>query len=144
MVAADDPRWTERSNRPTRHVGYRRLRVVQNGKLLVQEFAERLEPFDPVRNAWLSWLDPGGWICEHRDAGPHYERWQIPLSRAGQFIQGDHPIDHEVDVPFRVRHDLPHQVCNDDDAPRLSLIVDRDIIVQPDSTPLTYTEGAPT
>lgn len=119
------------------HEGYRQRMVVANGELLESRFAGLLEQFTPVRTAWLSWIEPGGFVVEHIDAGPHYERWQVPLSVAGKLYQDGEPVAHEVGVPFRVHHDRWHSVDNRDGSePRVSLVVDRDVIVSEAATPL--------
>lgn len=123
------------------HHGYRRCSVVSNGQLREPRFADLLAPLGPVRTAWLSWIEPGGFIVEHIDAGPHFERWQIPLSEAGVLLQDGVPVVHEVGVPFRVRHDRWHSVDNrTGDAPRVSLVVDRDMPVNLERTPLRIRE----
>lgn len=98
-----------------------------------------LASFAPVRDAWLSWIEPGGYVVEHIDAGPHYERWQIPFSAAGRMVVDDEPIAHEVGVPFRVEHHRWHRVENDSDEPRVSLVVDRDVVVSATRSPLRLT-----
>lgn len=97
-----------------------------------------LVDFQPVKAAYLSCLDPGGYIKPHQDRGPHYERWQIPIRPAGWFRVGDDLIQQEAGVPFRVEHWQWHEVVNDTDRQRIHLIVDRNIIVQPDQTPLEW------
>lgn len=94
-------------------------------------FADVLGEYDPVWAAWLSWLDPGGYIAPHTDAGPHRQRWHVPISTAGTGPSGP-AIDG---VPFRVEHWLPHQVDNPTDQPRVHLVIDRDVIVHPHLTP---------
>lgn len=118
------------------HHGYRQVSVVTAGTLRLPEFADTLAPFAPVRDAWLSWIDPDGFVVEHIDAGPHRERWQIPYTEAGTLYDGDTAVTHEVGVPFRVHHDRWHSVRNDDTTPRISLVIDRDVIVNLEPTPL--------
>lgn len=119
------------------HHGYRQCMVVVNGTIVEPRFAEMLEHLQPVRTAWLSWIEPGGYVVEHIDAGPFYERWQVPLSEAGALYQDGEPVPHEVGVPFRVHHDRWHSVDNRAGSePRVSLVVDRDVIVDPASSPL--------
>ena len=117
------------------HEGYRRVVVVSGGNLERPQFADLLAEFAPVREAWLSWIDPGGFVVEHIDGGPHYERWQIPFTEAGTLYEDGRPVAHEVGVPFVVHHDRWHAVRNDTDHPRISLVIDRDVIVQPARTP---------
>lgn len=118
------------------HHGYRRVVVASAGELLLPQFDSILAPFTTVRDSWLSWIDPGGFIVEHIDAGPHFERWQIPFTESGQLIQDGQPVAHAVGVPFRVHHDRWHSVRNDGGVPRISLVIDRDVIVSPARTPL--------
>lgn len=119
------------------HHGYRRAVVVNGGAWYLPAFADLLEPLRPVREAWVSWIEPGGYIVEHIDGGPYFERWQIPLSESGVLIQGDEPVAHEVGVPFRVEQWRWHSVRNDSDEPRVSLVVDRDISAGVPSAPFT-------
>ena len=118
------------------HSGYRQVQVVAGGTLRIPAAAPLLAPFEPIHDAWLSWIDPGGFVVEHIDAGPHYERWQIPLTEAGKLIQNGTAVAHEVGVAFRVHHDDWHSVRNDDPTPRVSLVIDRAVIVSPARTPL--------
>jgi hypothetical protein len=99
-------------------------------------FAEWLDGLAPVAEAWVSWIEPGGHVVEHIDAGPHRERWQVPLSEDGRLITDGVPVAHQVGVPFPVRHWEWHEVDNrTGTGPRVSLVVDRDVIVKPDRTP---------
>lgn len=109
------------------HHGYRQITVALAGRIERPEFADILEQFQPIRGAWLSLIEPGGYIVEHIDAGPYYERWQLPLTTAGCLIQNGQPVRHEPGVPFRVRQFDWHSVCNPDPTPRISLVIDRDI-----------------
>jgi hypothetical protein len=95
------------------HDGYRQVTCATHGTITRLDWL--LEPFAPVWDAWLSWIEPGGWIAPHRDAGPHRERWQLPISPTGE--------------AFRVEHWAPHAVWNDTPRPRVHLVVDRDVIV---------------
>lgn len=101
-----------------------------------------LDDFAPVRDAWLSCLDPGGFIRPHRDAGPYYERWQVPIQSAGWLAHDD---DNQRHAPageaFRVKHWRPHSVCNDYDHPRIHLVLDRDVIVLADTAPFELIQG---
>ena len=118
------------------HHGYRQVVVVSMGRLVLPQFADILAGFTPVREAWLSWIDPGGFVVEHIDGGPHYERWQIPFTEAGTLYEDGVAVAHEVGVPFVVHHDRWHAVRNDDPTePRISLVIDRDVIVSPARTP---------
>lgn len=95
-----------------------------------------LDEFAPIRDAWLSWIDPGGFIVPHIDKGPHYERWQVPVATAG-VMNGVAAIDG---VPFRVRQWERHQVRNDDPRPRVHLVIDRDVVANPARNPFTIFE----
>lgn len=118
------------------HHGYRQVTVALAGRIHLPQFVAWLEPFAPVRGAWLSRIEPGGFIVEHIDAGPHYERWQIPLTVSGVLSHDGNPVAHQVGHPFAVRHFDWHSVRNDDPTDRISLVIDRDVIVRPDAHPL--------
>jgi hypothetical protein len=77
-------------------------------------------------------LEPGGYIVEHIDAGPYYERWQLPFTTGsyGTFTQ-------QAGVPFPVRHYDWHHVANDADEPRISLVIDRDVPLPISSAPFS-------
>lgn len=113
------------------HHGYRQATVAHNGRLNHPRFGVVLEPFQPVRDAWLSWIEPGGFVVCHIDAGPHYERWQLPITGFGS-LNGERA---EPGVPFRVHHDRWHHVRNDDTHPRVVLVIDRDTLASRDRTP---------
>jgi hypothetical protein len=119
------------------HEGYRRAVVINGGAWYVPELAAILEPLQPIRECWVSWIDPGGFIVEHHDAGPYFERWQIPLTEAGTLHQDGVPVAHEVGVAFRVHQYRWHSVSNDTDEPRVSLVIDRDIPAGVPSQPFT-------
>lgn len=108
------------------HHGYRRVTLPD----LAGPFAEVLSVFAPIRDAWVSWIDPGGFIAPHRDGGPYYDRWQVPIRTAGWTEQA---MAEEATngVPFRVRHWLTHSVRNPTGEPRIHLVIDRDVIVNP-------------
>ena len=110
------------------HHGYRRCSLVNAGRWLPEAdaFWFVLHALHPVRESWLSWIGPGGFIVPHRDAGPWLERWQVPIMAAGEW-HGDVvsvPVDGRA---FRVEHWLPHAVANDSDRPRVHMVVDRDV-----------------
>jgi hypothetical protein len=98
-----------------------------------------LDRFAPVRDAWLSWIEPGGFILEHTDRGPFYERWQVPVVTAGTTTQDGLTEASEDGVPFRVRHWLPHSVDNPTSSPRIHVVIDRDVLVDPSRSPLAVT-----
>lgn len=111
------------------HHGNRRVQLAGGGRFqkAADPFRFVLDDFAPVHYAWLSWLDPGGFITPHRDAGPWRERWQIPIHAAGCLDEsGDQsvPVDG---VPFRVRHWDKHSVWNVGDQPRIHIVLDRDV-----------------
>lgn len=109
------------------HHGYRRVVLVEAGRPLehADPFGEVLDVFDPVWSAWLSWIDPGGFIVAHRDSGPYRERWQVPIITAGT-MDGRVAVDGE---PFMVRHWEFHRVDNPTDRPRVHLVIDRDVML---------------
>lgn len=116
------------------HHGYRRVVLAH-----LEAFRFVLDRFEPVADAWLSRIDPGGFIVPHRDAGPYRERWQIPIATAGT-LNG---IPAEDGVPFQVWHWLPHWVENPSDRPRIHLVIDRAVIVNPATDPFTVEDTCP-
>jgi hypothetical protein len=118
------------------HHGYRQVTIVSAGRpqALAGPWRFVLDELAPVRTAWLSWIDPGGFIRPHRDAGPWHERWQVPINAAGAFHAGDvtHPVDGRA---FQVEHWAPHAVTNRADRPRIHLVLDRDVLVDRPAEP---------
>lgn len=116
------------------HHGYRRVVLVDHGRLLeaAESFRFVLDRFEPVRDAWLSWIDPGGYIVCHRDGSPWFERWQVPVQAAGT-LGGVTAVEG---VPFRVEQWLPHSVRNEADHARVHIVIDRDIVI--DRGPLPF------
>lgn len=114
------------------HHGYRRVVLVSAGKPQphAQLFEVVWEALTPVADAWLSWIEPGGFIVPHRDAGPWRERWQVPIEPSGQWCGQPTPVE-----AFTVRHWEPHMVTNRGPRPRIHIVVDRDIRVGPDPEP---------
>lgn len=110
------------------HHGYRRVVLIESGHWLPAADRWRfvLDTLAPVHSAWLSWIDPGGFIVPHRDAGPWRERWQVPIQAAGDFHAAEtfSPTDG---VPFPVTHWREHSVTNRTDRPRIHLVIDRDV-----------------
>ena len=140
LLATVDPLWSEPSRFADTgaHDGYQQVSLlVAGGRLAVPEFAELLAHFTPVRAAWLSRLAPGGYIVEHCDAGPYFERWQVPFTTCGQLIEDGEPVAHRVGVPFRVHQWRWHSVRNDGPDHRVSLVIDRDIPVDVPSAGFT-------
>ena len=132
-LAAVTPRaWSQPSSfaQTNVHHGYRRVVLLE----LAEPFRFVLDRFEPIRDAWLSWLDPGGFIVVHRDAGPYFDRWQVPISTAGWMEQGEAQTATDG-VPFRVEHWRPHSVWNRTDRPRIHLVIDRDQVVNPSRDP---------
>lgn len=121
------------------HEGYRSLSLVGGGKRSPQAelFGFVLDEFEPVHTAWLSWIDPGGYIKPHTDAGPWRERWQIPIHAAGWFDQNGERFQAVDGKPFQVCHWEPHSLGNDTNHPRIHLVLDRDILIDRPSTPFT-------
>lgn len=107
------------------HHGYRRIVLVSAGNRTpaATPWAAILDAFDPIREAWLSSIDAGGFIVPHRDGAPWFERWQVPIRTAGTFDD----IAATDGVPFRVTHSQPHAVWNDGDTARVHIVIDRDI-----------------
>jgi hypothetical protein len=100
-------------------------------------FKPILEHFTPIKEAWLSWIDPGGYIVAHRDGGPFYERWHVPLCVSGAWGDG---TTNTVGVSFRVDHWEPHAVTVGD-TPRVHVVIDRDIIANPSTAPFIIEES---
>jgi hypothetical protein len=123
------------------HHGYRQAIIVTGGVTRCHDYDALLAPLAPIRECWVSWIDPGGYIVEHHDAGPYLERWQIPLTEAGTLIQDGEPVVHEVGVPFRVHQYRWHSVVNRHDEPRVSLVVDRDVPAGVPSAPFRVKEA---
>lgn len=111
------------------HQGYRRI-VLRDGD---PDFGWLLDDFDPVDNAWVSWIEPHGYVRPHMDAGPHRERWQIPIRPSGVFNVGGEPVVQKIGQPFQVEHWLPHWI-EVGDMPRVHVVLDRDVIVRSDRT----------
>lgn len=113
------------------HHGYRQVTLYANGQptAYAAQFAELLAPYQPVWDAWISWIEPGGYIRRHVDAGPHRERWQIPLVPAG--TMNGHPTGAD---PFPLAHWEPHDVTNPDPHPRVHIVLDRDVIVRAEAS----------
>lgn len=116
------------------HHGYRRVVLVDHGRRLEEAelFGSVLDALAPIRDAWLSWIEPGGFIKSHRDAGPWFDRWQVPIRAAGR-LGGTEARDG---VAFRVEHWNPHSVRNDTDHPRIHIVIDRDVPL--DREPLPF------
>lgn len=97
-----------------------------------------LDDFTPVHTARVTRLGPGGYIALHRDEGPHYERWQIPIRPAGRFVVDGVELVQEAGMPFRVEHWKWHEVINDTDRTRIHLLIDREVVVRTDRTFLEF------
>ena len=104
------------------HHGYRR-----NKAHVESVFEWVLKDFEPVKNVWLSHIEPGGYIPPHKDASPWLERWQIPIQPSGVFIIDGEEQEQVAGVPFRVAQWEWHSVTVGD-TPRVHLVVDRDIV----------------
>ena len=118
------------------HHLYRQVHIVGAEVVRFPAFRPILEPFGPVWDAWLSMVLPGGFILEHCDAGPYWERWQVPFTTEGTLYQLGEPVAHEVGVPFRVTQYEWHSVANDDDSPRISLVINRRVRLDVPNSPL--------
>lgn len=134
MLAVCDGRWSLPSSFAATkvHDGYQRVVVVHAGRVVVPELGWLVDEFAPVAECWVSRLAAGGFIAPHVDAGPYRERWQVPVTGAGSF-NGARPTPG---VPFRVCHWEWHEVRNDDATPRVTVVVDRDVLVGVPSGPL--------
>lgn len=110
------------------HHGYRRVVLVSARQpwKYSEHFKFVLDQYTPIHEAWLSWLDPGGFIAPHRDAGPWRERWQVPICAAGEWHGADTfaPVSGKA---FPVEHWAKHAVANRSDHPRIHLVIDRDV-----------------
>lgn len=123
------------------HAGYRAVTLVKNCKPQPhgRGFAFALDQFTPVKSAWLSWIDPQGFVGPHRDAGPYLERWQIPIQPAGEFVYGEQRFTAEAGVPFRVQNWREHWVANWTDRARIHIVLDRDVLLdRPNDTYETF------
>jgi hypothetical protein len=142
LAAVSDTAWSNPStfNETRVHHGYRRVVLVNGGSATptAPPFTFILDDFAPVWEAWLSWIDPGGFIVPHKDGGPYKERWQVPLRPSGVW-GADHV--HTVGRCFQVTHWEPHSVTNDGDTPRIHLVIDRDVVANPDPSPFEVTHG---
>ena len=119
------------------HDGYRRIVLVNAGQFTpaAEPFRFVLEPFAPVWTAWLSWIEPGGFIAPHRDAGPWMERWQVPIRAAGWFEQDGERFVPEDGVAFPVSQWARHSVGNPTGRPLVHLVLDRDVPLGLDPQP---------
>ena len=110
------------------HHGYRQIQIKPGGP-----FGFVYTDFTPIKSAWLSRIDPGGFVKFHKDAGPFRERWQIPIAANGSlgYLDGTGPTAI-VGVPFQVEHWRWHQVeVPADGEARIHVVLDRDVIVDP-------------
>lgn len=137
LAALPESAWSLPSSYQTTgaHHGYRRAVLAE-----LAPFGFVLEEFEPIHDAWLSWIEPGGFIVPHRDAGPYRERWQVPVSTAGWMEQNGMRGLATDGVPFRVEHWLPHSVGNLTTNPRIHLIIDRAIHIDVPSQPFQIME----
>lgn len=119
------------------HHGYRVLSLIQPGRREphADMFAFVLDEFAPVHQAWLSSLEPDGFILPHLDAGPYHERWQVPIV-AGS-LNGSQAV---AGVAFRVQHWEPHSVTNEAGHSRVHIVIDRAVIVNSASVPFQRVE----
>lgn len=129
--------WSIPSNYRDNGVHHRYQRVVLVNSRYRNPHAELfdfvLSVMHPVRDMTLSKLDPGGFIAPHRDAGPWFERWQVPIATSGQWHGGG--ATPAPGVAFRVRHWESHAVTNRGPGSRIHLVIDRDISIQRDPLP---------
>lgn len=118
------------------HHGYRRVVLVSAGQHQghAAPFGFVWDQLAPIWDAWLSWIDPGGFIIPHRDAGPWHERWQIPIAPSGHW-HADETFAPRSGDAFTVKHWEPHAVTNRSTNPRIHLVVDRDVRLDRDPLP---------
>lgn len=118
------------------HHGYRRVVLVSAGHWQPHAdlFGFVWDALNPVWDAWLSWIEPGGFIVPHRDPGPWRERWQVPISPSGQWC-GKETFEPTAGNAFMVEHWAPHAVANRGATPRIHLVVDRNIHIDRDAEP---------
>lgn len=121
------------------HHGYRKVPLVRAGvrRPGADGFGFVFEDMGPVVEAWLSMLEPGGFIAPHRDEGPWWERWHVPILSAGTVTTASHArhgtvtrgdtFTPEPGFAFEMPHWLPHSLINDTDHPRVSLVIDRGV-----------------
>lgn len=135
----DGTKWSAPSDvRLTRaHHLYRQASDVDD----LARFKWVLSEFAPVKVAWLSWIEPGGFVVPHKDGGPYMERWQVPIQTSGRFVQDGELLGQVAGVPFRVEQWRPHEVVNDGDRPRVHLVIDRDILANDSSAPFVVLGG---
>lgn len=119
---------SEAGNNSDYHHLYRRTSKVDTLRWAIDQFA-------PVRKAWVTWMEPGGYLVPHVDAGkpPGYpDRWQIVIQSSGWYELPlgvrHHPADGDC---LQFQQWEPHQVVNDGDRPRIVCVIDRDVIVRP-------------
>lgn len=135
LAAVPDSTWSLPSSFAATgvHQGYSRAVLVEAGRYTPAGdlFGFVLDEFGPVWSAGAAAVEPGGFIVPHCDAGPHRERWHVPIEPAGATCG----VEAVAGVPFPVEHWEPHDVINDTDRRRVHLVIDRDVIVRPDPTP---------
>jgi hypothetical protein len=102
--------------------------------------AEKYGVPGPYRRVWYAKLLPGGFAIPHIDTGPFYDRWHIPIEPAGWFWEYG-TYTQQPDTIFRVRHWLPHAVWNDEDIPRVHIMVDRNELAYPGTKELELFHG---
>lgn len=120
------------------HHGYRRVVLVSAGRPQdhAHPFGFVFDHLGPVREAWLSWIEPGGFIAPHRDAGPWRERWQVPVCAAGQWHTAD-VYTPTAGHAFQVEHWARHAVVNPTGFPRIHIVIDRDVWIDRPPQPFT-------
>jgi hypothetical protein len=140
-LAAVSDHWSGPTGPDDANPNYRVVSLVTGGQFWAPSapFAFVLDEFAPVWSAWISRVEPGGLIHPHIDAGPYRERWQVPIQPAG-LMNG---VEAVAGVPFRVKHWERHSVENDTDRPRIHLVIDRAVMVDPRATPFQRLEEQP-
>lgn len=129
--------WSPPSDYNDNHVHHRYSRATLVDAGIWRPEAEAFRPWlgaYDVHDAWLSRIQPGGYIVGHTDASRWRQRWHIPIQAAGITALEDIAEPAKVGVPFRVQQWLPHEVWNHSDRDRIHLIIDTTQYVGPDET----------
>jgi hypothetical protein len=112
--------------------GYQSVALWLNGTGYTDDgehFKWLLEGFQPLRDARITRLVPGGYIKTHIDNGPYYERWQIPIHVQGVFWEDNEVVEQIPGIPWTVHHHLAHSVNvpENEERARLVILIDRQI-----------------
>ncbi len=129
--------WTEPTDYATHRIAHGRSTAT-----IDQDLLEGLVD-EPIHSGWWARIMPGGFIVPHCDVPPYRQRWHFPVQPAGFFWEDGET--REPTEPFIVRHWLPHAVWNPTNAPRIHLMVEREVLSYESSltSSLTYEEMLP-